>query len=1175
MREKVMSLAQGKFTYQMPEIICSIDRLTLEVTEGGEATSVFRVSNAEKTKIKGFGAVEDFNFEFLPVFDGKDNEITVKVHATNRRAGETMSGELCLITDCGEYMLPYEIHVVGKYLDSSQGKIQTYEEFLELARKNFEEAVSLFYHDKFKSQLLKTFEEKRLYQDLTMKNPKKQALEEFLVAHGDKKPVQFMVNKKQLSFEVSEEDIRGQIVVAKDSWGMVGMKVVCDSPLISVDKGFLYDGDFSEDKAAVEFHIQASKVPSGIHQCEIVLENVYQRLEIKVRIHGIAGREERNKKLQTKKLTAHLTENHIQYMMNSSLKDKWIALLQEKKEQIILQGQGCEQLLEGYLAVLSKDERGKDIFVNTVEGMTPPEVGESPEKVMRYLAAMYIRCRAKRSDEETGEFCEQLVEYYTNGYRHWKLLVMLERLGYYQENSSGLLEELDRLWEEGSFSPYQYLYRMMLILQDPELLKKLDSQTIATLRFGLKHGLITEDTMIAVSFLAARQKRFTPALFSLLEKCYEMFENNDTLHSICTLLIRSEKLEDKYFCWFRLGVEKRLRITELFEYYMYTMGKGRFDEALPEVMTYFQYENHLRDSVKVSFYARIVKNREEHPEYFQIYSNAMREFTLKQLYEHRISPELAILYEAFLGIENCKDRIAKELPYVLFAHHIKCTNKNMERVVVIHDEGMGEMIYNLSGGEADILIATPNYKIYFVDKNGFYHGSTISYQIEKILNLDIMAEACYENGSEYPFLLLHLFSKALHSEKTGSKEAILLHMMVRDRVPGVEYTEKALWELYEYYKAIGEEALLEEVVERMDFRYLEPERRAGVLQTMIQHKMNDKALEVQKKYEITNCSLKLLLLLITWKLEESEGKFEPYHMRLCSFLYHHGIKNKTTLGYLVDYYMGRTSQLFEIYKDALRQETDISDGGTERLLGQTLFVGDNPEKYSDIFLDYYEYGANRILVKAFLGYTAYEYLVGRCKLTEGIREKIQKEALSEDNHIMILAMLRYYAGQSEYTESEREYIEYHLARYASTGRIFAFMKEFVGKAEVPFAIEHTDLIQIYSSHKGEVYIELQDENGEKMVQPMRRIFEDIYIYETLLFWGEALNYRIFAGDMEHPVESGVIQKENVVSDREMAFYDIVNDMIEAQQAGDMETYRSLVDLYKSRQKVAEALFAPL
>lgn len=1175
MREKVMALAQGKYTYEEPDIILSTKMLKLNVTEGGEASAVFGVKNSERTKIKGFCAVQDFNFEFPPVFDGKENEITVTVHAANKHAGDRLNGEITIITDCGESKLPYEVCVTGRYLQGGQELLKSYDEFVAFAKEHFEEAVPVFYHEKFRSIYLQTMGEKRLYQNLTMKNPKKQALEEFLVAHGDKKPVQYMVNKKQLSFDIGEEDLCGEFTVAKDSWGMSGIKVMSDHSFLSLGKSFLYEGDFVDNQAVVSFRICAGKVPAGIHRCRILLENVYQRLEISVRVHGVTGIEQRKKRRDEQHLLAAMTRCHIQYMMNSSLREQWRKMLVTDRAQILAVYPGNEMLLDGYISWLAKDENGRERFLNAVEGVPAPEPGEELEKVVRYLYSRYIQCRIRAVEEERQELYHTIKDYYNGGYRHWRLLILLERLGYFQGNSAGLLEELEALWEEGSFSPYLHFYRMMLLLQEPELLKRLDSRTVGALRFGLKHDLITEDLVIAVSFLAARKKNAVPALMALLQQCYDIFENKDTLHSICTLMIRSERLERKNFRWFRLGVENKLRITELFEYYMYTLGKERIDEALPVVMSFFQYENHLRDSVKVSFYASIVKNRDNHPAYFQIYQNAIREFTLRQLYEHRINRELAVLYETFLSETNIKDRIARELPYILFTYRLRCQNASMERVVVAHDEGGGEMVYNLTGGQADILLGTPNYKLYFVDKNGFYHADTVPYQIEKMLNLDNMAEACYENGSEHPVLLLHLFSKALASEQTGAKDAIMIHMMIRNERLGVEYTCQALLALYEYYKAIGEDGLLEEILSRIDFKYLPEERHPGILQTMIQHKMNDKALEVLRKYEITGGSQKLLLLLITWKLEESEGAFDPYYMQLCSFLYRKGVKNKTTLAYLVKYFMGSTAQLLKIYKDAGRQEAEIYDGGTERLLGQALFAAESPEKYFDIFLDYYEYGANRILVKAFLGYTAYEYLVGRCTLTDGVLEKIQKEGLSEDNPIMILAMLRYYAGKEEYTQIEKEYIEYHLSRYESTGKVFSFMKEFTGKVEVPFAIEHAGIIQFCCSRKGDVCIEIQDEQGEKLIQPMRRVFEDIYVYETLLFRGESLTYRIFAGDMEHPVQTGVLEKEEAGKDQGLAFYEMVNQMIEAREHGDTEQFDSLAELYKSRQKTAEKLFEPL
>lgn len=1175
MKEKVMLLAQGKFAYEQPEIILSTEKLEFEVPEGGEAQAVFYVKNEFNKKIKGFCAVDEFDIEFLPVFDGKDNEITVKAHAGTRRHGDVMSGDIYVLTDCGERVLPYCITVTGRYLEAPSGVITSYEEFVRLAEDDFEDAVQFFYKDRFKKMYLNKLSEKRLYQYLTQKNPKKQALEEFLTAHGDKKPLQFTVNKKQIILEIEADDITDEVIVVKDCWGLVGIHISSDSSFLSVDREVLDANDFTANQAVVSFHVSASDVTPGRHHCHLIFESVYQTVEVSVRIHCMKGAEERREMRARKKLTAGLVRCHIQYMMNSSLRESWYKMLEENRRALFSLCHKYELQMTGYMSYLAGDAAGMNFFRSATEDMAEPKPGDGTDKVYRYLLSVCLRAEMSGSEQEKKAAAGQVRHFYTNGYRHWKLLVLLERLGTYADNPESFLEELDLLWEEGCRSPYMHMYRMLLILQDVDLLSKLDSRTIGALRFGLRHGLMTEDIVIALSFLASRERRCTPVLLSLLEKCYGIFGLRDTLNSICTLLIRSEKQKSRYFKWFKLGVENSLRITDLFEYYMYTMDKGQFDEALSTVISYFKYENHLRDSVKVSFYASIVRNRNEHPEYFQVYRDVIWKFVEGQLSNHRINSELAVLYEAFLTHGNVKGQIAKDLPYVLFTCHITCKNKNMERVVVVHDEGGGEMKYNLVGGEADINIGTPHYMLYFEDKNGYYHAKTVKYKLDKMLNLDLLALGCYENGSEHPVLLLNLFFRALEKDEISAPDAIILHMLIRSGLSGVEYRSKALTALYEYYRSIGEDSLLEEILREIDFQYLDEEKRAGVLQTMIQHRMHDEALEHLRKYRIMNCSPKLILLLVTWKLEENEGRFDPYHMRLCDYLYRNGASNAATLSYLVNYYMGATAHLHDIYRDAKKSAADIGDGGTERLLGQALFVSADPEQYADIFLDYYDYGANRMLAKAFLSYTAYEYIVGKCGLADGIVSKIRKEGLSEEHQTMILAMLKYYSGKEEYTDTEREYIVYHLSRYVSMGKIMDFMKAFVGRVETPFELENAGIVQFYCSNKKDVYIEVSDENGKKVTQPMKRVFTDVYVYETILFQGERLNYRIFAGNMDEPVKQGILEIEKTDEVQEMAFYQIVNEMINAQERGDKAGFDALADKYKCRHKIADELFTPL
>lgn len=1174
MKEKVMSLAQGNFAYEQPEIVVSPERLEFEVPEGGEAAGVFHVRNAANTKIKGFSAVDEFDIGFLPVFDGKDNEITVNAHAGTRKPGDVLEGTITVITDCGEHALPYRITVTGRYLQGVTGEVQSYAAFVRYAQEHFEEAVSLFYHNKFCKLYLSEMGDKRLYQYLTKKNSKKQALEEFLAARGDKKTVQFMVNKKQLVYRVEEEDVSGEILVVKDGWGMTGIRLESDRAFLTLDKDHLQNPDFSDDQASISFRIHAASVPPGRHRCRIVLENVYQRLEVAVRVHGAKGAEQRKKRLAGKKLTAALVHGHIRYMLNSSYKESWVSLLTSEKERIVELCGGDSMVYEGYVSYMTKNEVGMNLFRAAVDGLESPKTGDSADKVYRYLLFSYLKVKMGGSEEEREELITRLKFFYGSGYRHWRLLVLLERLGCYEGDAVGFIEELDTLWEEGYSSPYLHLYRVMLILQEPDLLKRLDEKTTGALQFALKHDLMTGHLVIAVSFLASRKKRCTPALFKLLTRCYDMYGNKDTLQSICALLIRSEKQGPRYFKWFQLGVEQSLRLTDLFEYYMYSMKKEDMDQALATVISFFKYENHLRDPVKTSFYASIVRNRDEHPQYFEAYESIIWEFALGQLHSRKISAELALLYEACLTPGEIRGQAALDLPYILFTHHVTCKNRNMERVVVVHDEGGGATKYNLVNGEAWVSIGTPHARLYFEDKRGFYHTGTVPYEMEKLLALDFLAETCYENGSDHPVLLLHLFSRAVEKKETSARDAIILHTMIRKDIPGEEYRCQALLVLYEYYRSIGEDKLLEEVIRSIPFPYVEEEKQIGILQTMIQHRMNDEALEVLRKYRLTSASKKLILLLITWKLEENNGKFQTYHMRLCDFLYRNGVSNEKTLSYLADYYVGSTAHLRDIYRDAVKRQAIADDGATERLLGQALFVSDDPEKYADIFLDYYEYGANRMLAKAFLLHWTYRYLVGTCGMFDGARKLIQKKGLSEENEAVVLAMLKYYSQKEAYTEAEREYIGYHLSQCVSKGQVLDFMTQFVGKIEVPFEIENSGIVQCCTSSPGDVYIEL-DEPGGTAAYPMRQVFTDIYVFETLLFRGERIPYRVYAGSAPEPAVQGVLEKERKEGASDSAFYGLVEQMLAARERGDKQEFDRLVARYKSRHQMAEALLKPM
>ncbi|MDD7349341.1 MAG: DUF5717 family protein [Clostridiales bacterium] len=1092
MKEKILSLARGEFRYESPKLRLSNENLIMQVEEGAEASVELTISNDEDTKVKGFGASEDIHFDFFPVFDGKKNVLQVKVKAGNRKAGENIKGELVLVTDCGECRIPYEVQVVKSYLKDSQGnKIVGLDSFLEYARENLEEAVSIFYHEKFRDLYLENMSDKRLYQHLTNKNSKKQALIEFLISHG-------RLTADSLSTETESMQMQ------------------------------------KKDKEAVR-------------------ENLSEEEKI----------EKRNRKNQKMKWR-NLIISHIQYIMNSSRKEQWLQAVGDYFHM--------DCILEGYLGFVKKDEEEMQKYLGMVEGMAAPEEGATLAEVLRYLTSQYIKCKINKNELDKDEFYAQVCHYQANGYQHIFCTVMLERMGYYQENMMGLWEALNQLWKEGCYSPYLYLYQAMILLQEPDLLVGLDSQIVGVCRFALKYDLLTENEVLAISFLAAKKKKDSPAVLALLMGCYNKFHTLDTLHSICALLIRGEKQGPQYLNWYELGVKKHLRLTELYEYYMYSLPPEEFDNLNPAVYSYFQYENHLRDSVKTLFFRQIVQNKEKHPEDYAAYEATIKKYVFEQAQKGKIDAPLGWLYDYFLPKEPEIGKLYQILPEIIFSCRITClSHESISRVVVVHDEGGGEQSYRMHGKEAIVSLATPNYQIYFVDENGYYRCQTIEYKMEKLCHLDSLAEMCYDYGADSTMLKLHLFSEILSRDtQIGTKEAILIHELIRSRILGVEYEHKGLLALYDYYKSIGEDALLEEVIRDIDFHYISRERQVGILQTMIQYQMNEDALGVFRKYELTESTPKLILLLITWVLGEKEQKFDPYYMRLCNFLYEKGEKNKDTIGYLLDYYMGDTMKLLEFYNVAGKLGLEVSDGALERLLGQALFSGADLTQFLEPFEEYYEYGANRTLVKAFLSEVSYEYLTERMEWTTEWKNMVAKECLATRNSVMVLALLKYFSTRDTLGENEREWAEFQLEECVAQGKYFAFMKDFCGKIKVPFEIENATILNWIGRGNGKIFVEI----GEEKLVPMHQILPDVYSFVTIMFYHEKYTYRILDEQKNPQGKEGVLSGTRDCSQKEPAFYTMLQEMLSLEQE-DEERVAQLMKEYQERKRGAQKLLQPL
>lgn len=1176
MREKVISLAKGNFTYDTPELLLPTECLVFSVTSGEHKTYSFELANARGSKLKGFGMVEDAHIDFLPFFDGEKNELTMEVDATELVAGERLQGDILFVTDCGEKKLPYDIEIVAPELKDEKGSVRDYLALRERIENNPEHGVELFLSKTFQEAFLYRDESaKQLYQNLTNKNTKLQGMEEFLVAMGQKEPIRFQVEHasgSEISYELNGMDIQDSVLVRVSTWGHTGIEVQSTADFIEPHTHAMWTDEFERGRDVLEFTIIAGKVPPGKRYGELVLQSPYERQVVRIWAHNRQGEQERKVRRAKKAVLAMFFRQYLAFQEKRVTNENYRNFLLTNREVLEKVSGSYREVMAGYISVMLREEEQILEFFRETEDRKMPPIGADIREVENYILIEFIKVLYTNRKEDKDRIVRLLEAYAENGYQNDLLTYVGTQVDERYRSLRLLENDLRAQIENGSNSPLIYSVLMQAYREDATLIATLDGVSVNTINYGLKRDLTTKEVALAVSFLAERLPAFNGKIFRILQKLYDFFVMTDTLHAICGMLIRNEMRDRRYFSWFAKGVSRHLRLTDLFEYYMYTLDPS-FDGELPDsVLSYFQYENHLNDTCKAFLFSYIVKHRLEQPEIYRVYEEQINQFAMRQLAHHRITDSLAVLYEECIPNMAIEDEVAGHLPYVMFTYAVRCGCDRMDGVVVVHKECKGETYYPLTDGCAQVQIYTPNAQIYFVDERGRYYAETVPYEVTPMLHMGDYALACYEGGSEAMPLLIHLAVLAERAPRMSEIQAEIMRFVLEKRVFRTYMRERVLLCLYDYYHDTNDVSSLLQILDWVEPANMKKERLPEVAADCIYHGMYQKATVMLRRGGAERCEMRALMMLVKELVQENPNEFEPLLMKWALQLYRDGCYDKGAMEYLLTFYTGDTRTLTAIHnKGKQMPEVTIGESANERLLAQALFVGADLMEYEDTFLEYFEHGENRMLVKAFLSQLAYRYIVEQSELSEPIFVKIEKEAMYGKDDVMVLATLRRYSREEKLADKQRDFVEMNLEKFAGEGVVLAFMKDYIGKVNVPYEIESAVLVQYYSGTTQGVYLLNEGEEHSTKSQQMKQVFAGVFTREMLLFEGEEKACCIYEEESGEKTDTIVIKRASGAKAAN-GFFGMVNEMIQAKEKNDTERYAALRRSYERARMAADKLF---
>ena len=209
MRRVLNRILQGNYTSEDLSLDFSCSRIELDVPAGEEYEGSFHIYSSSDIIPEGKVVSSDLRMELISdTITGSDTEITYRLVKNYCSEGDTVKGVFSVISNMGEYYIPFSVGIVRPVPDSQVGHVKNLFHFTNLARANWAEAVSLFYSKNFPHVIADADTQTILtYNALSVQRGSEIAVEEFLIYTGKKTRVTYSCKESEIKISVPTREI--------------------------------------------------------------------------------------------------------------------------------------------------------------------------------------------------------------------------------------------------------------------------------------------------------------------------------------------------------------------------------------------------------------------------------------------------------------------------------------------------------------------------------------------------------------------------------------------------------------------------------------------------------------------------------------------------------------------------------------------------------------------------------------------------------------------------------------------------------------------------------------------------------------------------------------------------------------------------------------------------------
>ena len=1173
MKKTIEELLGGKFRYEHPELIFSQEKIEVTLKAGDVYRGELYFGTEDNERIRGY--ITSSNRRVVPgvdKFSGTTVRLQYGIDGVGMRPGEKHEGWICFTTNIGEYKLPFLIQAEKAELKSMAGEVHDMDTFVNIARDDFKEAYRIFTDPKFEL-LLKDADKKEraLYKGLSRQPVTFQNVEEFLVGTGRKDAVKTELKSERRSFYDIHESVSESFAVQKSGWGHLRLEVEAKGDFLEVSRHVVTDEDFIGSYYQIEYVIHKECLKKGKQFGEITVKSPYQQLTYQITA-SMESQVQLRTEIHAKQHKLELLRDLLEYSCGKMDDKTWIGssrfVLNQLKEE------GCDypefQMYEAYvLHMEGEDAQAAEILKKFQSRNFTRENLE--------LAGLYLYlCVLTGVYRNKIQAVRRLYSFFLqkeDSFLLFKLWLSLDPED--RGSSSKLVFMMEELFEKGCRSPFLYLEAWNYIKRDTTLLHRMSSFWAQVFLFAGQKDILTEELVMRFAYLTGYERKFSRSMYRALVFGYDTFESEDTLEAICKYIMLGNPRKQEYFRWFSLAVDKGIRLTRLYEYYVETMDTSYQRELPKQLLMYFTYNNNsLGDDKKAFIYASIIGNKERQPQTYEDYRDHMKIFAMRKAKEGRMNENYAILYQEFLNNPKTESQ-AELLAGKMFTNRLYCDDRKIRYVIVRHEQLRKEESYPCIQGVAYPRIYTDDAVVLFQDEKQRRYATTVDYNVKKLFDERDLLDKVLVYDVKEQGLVLH----CCESTQPDPLNLKAFQRITQAEEFSDEYQRSIREKLLSYYAANVREDDLDGYLGQMDYKQYAEVDRTGLLEILIARGLYRQAMSVVSEYGYEGLKPESLLRLTSRMLTKYEMAEDEELLALASDVYRRGKYDEVILKYLMDYRFGPVEELMSVWKSAQGFDMDTYEL-EEKLLSLLMFTSDYRKEGEKLFEDYVRHSGKERIRGAYLTQVAYGAFVKEYPMSVFVREQLENAYRQKwpVDFVCSLALLEAYSKEKKLEKEQLKYAGEILQKCIKKEMYFAFFKKLPVSILSPYQMDDKTFVEYHTdpSAKVTLYYALDAGLGNEakyQTEPLRNLYEGIFAKSFTLFYGESLRYyfKSEAGDQVSQTQERVITMSKVEG-APVSKYHMINQMLSARRLDKNREVLSQVKKYLRQEQYVKSMF---